>query len=698
MIRYAGQLKDIKPNTIKRTKKGKVIYMCTDIITFDIETSNLYRDKSGRIFRYEPGKSAEYWNELEKFAIPYIWQFSYNDTVYYGREFKEFLNVLNDLDSGTQYLIWIHNLPFEFCFLQNIIKFSDVFAREPHKPIKAEYKNIQFRCSYALTNLSLEKWGDQLKVHKLVGELDYDLFRTPKTPLFDYELDYAEQDCIVVYAGIKEHLKKYKNVWDIPLTSTGKVRRELKKMVTADREYMHDIKRCIPKDAEQYKMFQTVFSGGYTHGNRKYVDKLIEGTIHHVDIASSYPFVMCAKKFPYNSWSYIGKKLPDPDTFDYRAYIIKLHFRGLKCVSWNTYIQAAKSRGSGFMYDNGRILTADELYITVTEQDYITICNNYVWDSIESEGLYVCQKKYLPPVLVNFILDLYKNKTELKGFPDGSPEAEMYAISKQYINSVFGMSVTSLFQADVVFDPESDEEWSVQEITADKVNNKLDKLKIWYDKRYFVSYPAGCWITAYARRRLWECIETCDADMLYTDTDSLFYTGDYSWQWFNDKAAEELKAACLHGDLDYNKTRPKDLKGVAHPLGVLDYETDCTAFKTLGAKKYIEQRDNKLFMTVAGINKSAVKCLNGDINNFRDGFRFNKDADGVHKLEHTYLSSMEPVTFPDGYKSDFTHGVHLRPTGYQLSVPDMYRDLLELMDGIVPIGSQYAIKRRGFIR
>ena len=94
MIRYTGQLKDIKPATIKRTKKGKAIYMCTDILTFDIETSNLYRDKSGRIFRYEPGKSAEYWNELEKFAIPYIWQFSYNDTVYYGREFKEFLNVL----------------------------------------------------------------------------------------------------------------------------------------------------------------------------------------------------------------------------------------------------------------------------------------------------------------------------------------------------------------------------------------------------------------------------------------------------------------------------------------------------------------------------------------------------------------------------------------------------------------------------
>lgn len=698
MIKYDNQLKNITPNTIKRTKKGKVIYLSTDILTFDIETSNLYRDGSGKVFRYEKGKPAEYWNELKKFAIPYIWQFSYNDTVYYGREFKDFLNVLDDLDAGTQYIIWVHNLSFEFTFLQNILKFSDVFAREPHKPIKADYKNIQFRCSYTLTNLSLEKWGDQLKVPKLSGLLDYNLFRTPKTPLFDFELEYAEQDCIVVYAGIQDHLKKYKTVWDIPLTSTGKVRRELKKLVTADRKYMRDIKHTIPKDADQYKLFQTVFSGGYTHGNRKYLNKIIKGNIHHVDIASSYPYVMCAKKFPYGEWAYIGQQLPNSDSFDHFAYIIKLHLTGLRCVSWNTYIQAAKSRGSGFVYDNGRILAADELYITVTEQDYITIYNNYAWESIESLGTYICFKRYLPGILVDFILDLYKNKTELKGFPDGSSEAELYAISKQYINSVFGMSVTSLFQADVIYNPETPEEWQIQEITAEKVNKKLEKLKVWYDKRYFVSYPAGCWITAYARRRLWECIELCDADMLYTDTDSLFYINDYDWEWFNDQAAQELQAACEYNKLDYEKTRPADRSGALHPLGVLDYEDDCTEFKTMGAKKYIQKIDDKLYMTVAGINKGAVRCLNNDINNFRAGFQFDKDAPGVNKLEHTYLTDMKPIKFFDGYESTFTHGVHLRPTGYKLELPDMYDDLLKFMDGNVPISQNYVIKRRGFIR
>ena len=698
VIRYNGELKQITPKTIKRTKKGKIINLCTDILTFDIETSNLYRDESGKTFRYEKGNSADYWNDLEKFAIPYIWQFSYNDKVYYGREFKDFLKVLKDLDPGVQYIIWVHNLSFEFVFLQNIIKFQGVFAREPHKPIKADYKNIQFRCSYTLTNLSLEKWGDQLGVPKLSGTLDYDLYRTPLTPLFDFELDYAEQDCIVVFAGIKDHLKKYKTVWDIPLTSTGKVRKELKKILNKDDDYMKEIKRCIPNDAQQYKLFQTVFAGGYTHGNRKYVGDLVKGQIHHVDIASSYPFVMCAKRFPYDRWGYIGTGLPDPSTFERRAYIIKLHFTGLKCISWNTYIQAAKSRGSGFVYDNGRILSADELYITVTEQDYITICNNYVWDSIESMGTYTCRKKFLPPILVNFILDLYKNKTELKGFPEGSPEDELYKISKQYINSVFGMGVTSLFQSDVVFDQNALDEWTIQEISEEKVNTKLEKLKIWYDKRYFVSYPAGCWITAYARRRLWECIERCDADLLYTDTDSLFYLGDYDWSWFNERAAEELMEACKEGNLDFNKTRPKDKKGIEHPLGVLDFEPDCDQFKTLGAKKYIEHRDDQLFMTVAGINKGAVKCLENNIDNFQDGFQFDKDHPAVQKLEHTYLSDMQPVTFIDGYHSDFTHGVHLRPTGYKLSVPDMYKDLLDLMNGIVPISQNYNIKRRGFLR
>lgn len=696
MIKYLDQLRTFKFNIEKKRKgrKKKTVKRCLDILTFDIEVTSAWIHPKHGIIGYTPGKSAEYWNELPKLSLPYIWQFSVNDTVYYGRNIYSFLNVLDDLPKDVNFIIWVHNLGYEFqTALINLMKVKKIFARTPHDPMYAVfegYENITFRCSYILTNMSLATWGDQLGIKKLVGDLDYTKLRTPLTPLTDKEMGYCERDCIVVYEGIKDHLKHYEDVFDIPLTSTGKVRRPAKKLLTNDKLYMKEIKRLIPRDLNEYKRFRSVFAGGYTHANRKYLDALIDGPVYHVDIASSYPFVLCAYKFPYNKWAYIGRHLPDPATFEYRAYIIKLHFTGLKCKSWNTYISANKSNGSKIISDNGRVLKADELRICVTEQDYITICNNYVWDSIESEGTYMCHKRYLPKIFIDFILDQYKGKTELKGV-----DPVKYAIAKSYLNSLYGMCVSSIIQADVLLDPDTCE-WSIGEITNDMAEKKFNKMRRWFDKSYFLSYPVGCWVTAYARRRLWSCIEKIDNDLLYTDTDSLFYLNNYSWDWFNEDATGRLKEMCISRDVDFNKTRPKDVKGKEHPLGILEYEETADKFKTLGAKKYIEERDNKLYMTISGVNKGAVDCLD-DINAFEDGFIFDKDAESVHKSEITYLDDMQRIIYPDGFVSDLKHGINMRPTGYKLSVPTIYSSLLDIVESALHPEDNEIIRKRGII-
>lgn len=685
--------------TLKKHHMSKKIVRCNDIFTFDIEVTSAFIQPNGVITAYKPGLKNEYWNELDKLALPYIWQFSINEKVYYGREFKELLSVFDSLPDA-EIIIWVHNLSYEFMFLQNILTFDDVFARAPHKPMKAkckEFPNITFRCSYVLTNLSLAACGEQVGLPKMAGDLDYLKLRTPRTPLTDIELKYCKRDCEVVYMLIKDHLKQYATVWDIPLTSTGKVREPVKKLVTADYEYMNKMHKLVPADANEYRMLKDkVFAGGYTHANRKYMDKVIKDRIHHVDIASSYPFSLCAYKYPYDKWCYVGRRLPDPETFEYRAYIIKLHMKGVTSVSWNSYIQASKCNGHGFIYDNGRIIAADELYITVTEQDYITICNNYTWDVMESEGTYCCHKQYLPAIFINFILDLYKDKTELKGV-----NPERYAIAKQYINSLFGMCVTAIVQEDVKFDQDDPEQWSIGQLTEDKVNAKLDKLRRWFDKHYFLSYSVGCWCTAYSRRRLWSCFEmvqngqVMDNDLLYADTDSLFYLNEYDFTWFNEDASRRLIDMCNAREIDLAKTMPVDNKGHFHPLGVMEKEPDCIGFKTLGSKKYLELRlDDKYYMTVAGVNKGAVNCLRG-FADFTDGFEFDKDHPDMHKLEHTYLTDMKSVVYPDGYYSDFKYGINMRPTGYTLSKPNIIRDFFEFMDGKITISENYEIKRRG---
>lgn len=708
MIRWETKsLKGYEFNTHLVRDRKKLKVFSDDILTFDIEVTSAWL-KDDKLIPYEPGHDADYWNDLKRYAIPYIWQFSINETIYYGRELQEFKEVLEELPKETHFTIYVHNLAYEFMFLLNIFKPKDIFATNAHKVIKCTwegFEHIEFKCSYILTNMSLAIWGDQLGLPKLVGELDYLCMRSPNTPLFDYELEYCERDCQVVYLGIKDHLKQYKHIEQIPLTSTGKVRRVFKNEVTADDEYMKQIRKLVPESARFYKMLKfKLFQGGYTHGNRRFVGKVIRkddinkltgkpyGIIKHKDIRSSYPAVMCGMRFPYTKWAYIGRKLPDPKYFDDRAYIIKVCFKGLKCTTWNTYLSSSKCVCKGGIYDNGRILKAEECITTLTEQDYMTVIESYEWDDIEPLGCYVARKKYLPKIFIDFILQLYNDKTALKGI-----NPVKYAISKQYINSMFGMCVTSLFQSEVKYDQKTGE-WIIEELKENFVNEQLKKLTMFWNKKYFLSYSVGIWITSYARRQLWKMILSIDDDLIYTDTDSIFYVGEHDFSWFDEEITEKIRQACSKSNCDFSLSHPIDPKGRVQPLGTLDDEPDCDAFITLGAKKYCEQRGDKLYMTVSGINKSAVSCLNSNISNFKDGFIFDKDHPDVHKLEHCYISNMEPVKWIDNYYSDFKYGINMRPTGYKLSEARIGDKLNKIMANGFSFKEDFLKRRRSNIK
>lgn len=688
MILYDGQLKDKKwsietRKAHKKNKEGKYRkdkYL-NNIITFDIECTSAWFDGEN-VIGYEKGRTNEYWNDLEPLALCYLWQCSVDDQVYYGRELETFRDLLNDLPEKVHIIIWVHNLAYEFQFLCNILTWEKVFARLPHKPMKAsaeEYPFIEFRCTYMLTRLSLASWGKQLGVQKAVGDLDYDVIRTPLTPLTEAELHYGEQDCLVVYAGIKDYLKRYEKQRSIPLTQTGTVRREVKNLLTKDKEYVRYVKKLVPKNPTEYKRLQHIFAGGYTHANQMYAGKLIDEHIEHYDFASSYPCVMVAKKYPMTAWYYTGvNEIPADNEFEDTAFIFYLSFSGIRSISFNTYIQSSKCTGSNLKYDNGRVLSADSLDIYVTEQDWITIRNNYEWDDLKVNRVYRSDKDYLPVPFLKYILELYQNKTSLK---DVAGQEDLYMQSKQYINSLFGMMVTALIQADVEYDNGS---WTIKELTTENVIKKLKRLSDFHDreKRYFLSYSWGCWVTAYARRNLWECIESCDHDMIYCDTDSIFVRGEHDFSWYNKKVTEEIRKSCEINGLDFNMTRPKTPKGKEKPLGIFEKEPDCTQFKTLGAKRYVERRstDNKLHLTVSGINKEAVDLLQDDIDRFADGFDFNMDADCVRKKLSTYLDEIPDITYPDGYKSTYKFGINMRNTGYLLSITDEYKLLIKYMN------------------
>lgn len=663
---------------IEKYRNGRKKIYCTDIICFDIETTSAWIDENGDIIPYVPGKSAEYWNSLQPLALPYIFMLSVNDTVYFGREFTDFRKMLSTISSDVKVIIWVHNLAFEFQFLCNLFRWKTVFARTPHKVIKCvpcEFPNVEFRCTYTLTRLSLANWGKQIGVEKLVGDLDYNVLRTPRTPLTETEKGYCERDVLVMYHGLQTYLKEYGTLENIPLTQTGTVRRVVKNLLTSNIRYMYHVKNLVPKDADEYAMLQRVFAGGYTHASRLYAGRVVRGTIQHYDFASAYPFQMLARKYPNTPWVYCK---PDnmPTDFEDNAYIFNLVFSQLNCIKYNTYLQASKCADfKKIKLDNGRVLSAEKVIIWCTEQDYMTLRDSYTWDNMEILHCYKSHKDYLPKDFLEYLLQLYHNKTALKGIPESEP---LYLQSKQYINSLFGMMVTAILQSDVDFDGI---EWEVGKLSERDVNIRLNELRDISPKetRYFLSYSWGVYVTAYCRRSLWQCILKYDNKVLYADTDSIFMLGAGDFTEYNNWVYNVVRQSCRDNDLDIQKTAPVDTKGIAHPIGIFDRENDCTEFITLGAKRYCyrDAKDNQLHLTISGINKDAVELLNDDISNFVDGFEFDKDAPCVKKKLLIYLNEMPTVKYPDGYISDYTHGIVLRNNGYKLGITDEYKNLID---------------------
>ena len=672
------------------------------IITFDIETTSAWINENGEVIPYIPRKPDEYWSELTPIALPYKWQLSIEDEVYHGRLLSDIPSILRKFPKDTHLIIWVHNLGFEFSFLQNYFENWKIFARNMHKPIYAipeEFPNIEFRCSMSLTHFSLETWGDILGFPKL-HSLDYNILRTPLTNLSDEEMEYCERDCLVVYKGIQKFLEKYNHIRSIPLTQTGQVRREVKKRVRKDKQAYRLAIKMIPESVEMYRIYHKIFSGGYTHANYTLSGWTIEPIESfdtyaggQFDFASSYPYHMIAFKYPVSNFT---RDIWEPEKRYKFAYILHLRLTNVKAKTSNHYLSSSKcERCINGTFDNGRIIDCDELELWTTDADWDIFSETYSFD-MEVLDCYRARKGYLPKIFIEYILELYCQKTTLKGVKDEElPGAEaLYAESKQYINSLFGMAVTDLIQDSIIYNKG---DWSVEYKSEKEVNDFLDDLKCNNKGRSFMAYQWGPWITAYSRRSLWSCIlgkdlasiehteyaSSNDEDVIYCDTDSIKMRGFADFSWYNKLVDERVKTVCQWYDIDFERTRPVDPKGKKHPIGHFEAEEPFIEFKTLGAKRYIYRtEDKKLHMTVSGINKDAVKDLNDDIKNFTDGTIFDKDSPNVRKKLHTYLSEMPDVIWNKGQYDEFhsfiKYGINLRPTGYHLKISSDYLDLIDL--------------------
>ena len=635
------------------------------LMTFDIETSTI--EKTDGTFE----------------GFMYHWQVCIDGYVCFGRSWREFLTFLRKMNRALKnynemhkLVCYIHNFSYEFQFLYSWIKLTDVFAIDKRKPLKAISKdfNIEFRCSYLLSNMNLEKFIENTPnahYYKGSGDLDYKKVFTPKTSLTMSELGYCYNDVMGLYEAII-YLLKEDTLITIPLTSTGYVRRECRNNMRKNkknRKQFLDLKL----DDKLYQLCKDAFRGGNTASNR-YKTNFINYDVSSYDMSSAYPYAMISGLYPitpfqeetitsldmlddYNNcyctlayYSFEKVKLKKGVPFPYIPYS--------KCIEFIAPNYETKFKGKEYCY-NGRILEAEFIKIAMTNYDYQIFINQYDYDedNVRVEDFYYSHKGFLPKEFTDTVIEFFTLKSQLKGIEEKEYE---YMKSKNKLNSLYGMIVTDIIRQENLFM----DQWEKGE------NSTLEE---YYSKRNnFLTYQWGLFVTAICRTNLQKAIDKIGLDCVYIDTDSVKFVGKHDDVF--EQINQEMIDWCTQNDI-INYVNVGNHK---YFLGLYDKEKGYDEFVTLGAKKYAFNQNGKIGITVAGLNKkSGAKELErkGGLSIFKIGTEF---FDSGRKTVY-YNDDKKHFLTVQGCQIENASNIALVDTTYTLGMTDV---MLSILNGL----------------
>lgn len=433
-------------------------------------------------------------------------------------------------------------------------------------------------------------------------------------------------------------------------------------------------------DSSEFAQLRRAFMGGHTHANANFVGEVVHNVASQ-DFASSYPAVMLLEKFPMSRAHTIERPLTDEE-FRY--------FLRCKCCLFDLTLTDVYHKlkhehpiprskcweCENPVVDNGRIVMAEKLSITCTEQDFETFSEFYDWGEMSVSNFRYYDKQYLPHNFVKAILGLYEKKTTLK---DVVGEEVNYMISKNMLNAAFGMSVTNPVRDEIEY---SDDTYVTVRPVLEEAIDAYNK-----NVRRFLFFPWGVWVTAYARRNLFTGIRELGGDFVYSDTDSVKYLNpEKHEQYFRDYNGlvrlKIEKAAAFH-KVPIEQFSPLNKNGKSKTIGVWDYEGTYDEFKTLGAKRYAYTMDGEFHITLAGANKKGTaKYLvsTGDpFGNFNNDLCIPAEYSG--RLTSTYIDDEQRGRVVDYLGKEFYYdelsAIHLEASDYNLTMSDEFINYLK---------------------
>ena len=457
-------------------------------------------------------------------------------------------------------------------------------------------------------------------------------------------------------------------------------------------------------EPDEYRLWRSAFQGGFTHASYNHVRQVLYG-VESRDITSSYPYAMVSELYPISKGEIIKPtSLTELETVMKKyAVVMEIRFDGLQAANdFEHYLALSKCNVTGDrQVDNGRIVYAERAVTTITDVDYWIIKKYYTWKGCAIGKAYKYKRGYLPKQFILSVLNLYRDKTILKGVEGKESE---YMNAKEQVNSAYGMMVTDIVRPNYKYDVEQNE-WCDPD--QDDLIASIEKYNT--QKNRFLSYLWGIYVTAYARKNLFALIYNIGFDYVYADTDSIKFLNpgkyDYLFDAYNKKVEQKLKAVCAWYSIPEEMVKPKTIKGVEKMLGVYDPEGVYNIFKTLGAKRYMTYKDDMISITVAGVNKRTavpylidrrgLKTVNGKIDmsdlsdaskkilsvfsDFDDGLIIPADYSGKKTLTYIDDDRTGRVTDYMGNVAEYKQlsGIYMESSEYNMSMAIGYLTYLQ---------------------
>lgn len=636
-------------------------------------------------------------------------------------------------------IVWSHNLDYELTFLlrelgesKGVLKYNkngivegiykenvqNIILRDKHSPLSIKLDllpNITFRDTYAIFNKSVARLGEEIGLEKL--EYNYKKVRLPWDKLEELDYKYNERDNVIVAKSLYKYMQDNKIAFeDIPLTFTSFVKRKRKEFIIenygkkAINKFFFDRNEQL-QDFNFFELMLKTYQGGLTASNINETGKLIDKGIYSIDIKSSYPFQMCSRFFPFFSQKTTERYVGTIANKFYKLGLFKgffgtFKFKNIRVKNRNYLLPISSSQLSkGYVSSdrvqfNGKLLSANEIVLPCNNVDIDTINLVYNYDEIECIELFATTKaRRLRQEEISFLLSAFHKKETIT-----DKENIEYALSKVYINSMYGVKVTSPIKSSY-----SIEEGEINEV--DYFTFNIEERKEIYNN--FIDnqspfsgtidiFTDGCYITSYARHMLVSMMcKLVDkgCNVVYSDTDSIkFYLNNATEREIM-RIIEKVNFLTIKDNKRNNRFKTfkeqfnindSDYDKICR-LGIWELETvddddnpqPLPYFITFGAKKYgYITTDNKVKTTIAGCNKKypsiaitnlakreKISLLDAFKIVLAPGTQFDVTASGrtTAKIEKRTREEMNHFTY-GGRRINQYGGIIIEDTTYTLNV------------------------------